>query len=188
MSLAPALNADNCFLGFFAPHFGHFGAGSEKLRARCSKVFPHLSQLYSYMGIYLLLIWCSFVSLSHRLCKPDKMFRDLWPPSRSVAQAGRTRVNTLVNIERRRESPRPYVHLQPGARHLFQQIANTFRFNPKDRIPFVAIKSSIVLVGQSFKRFPSYDLLMASLSHSSLNYFLTSQVLPMSFLQQSFLC
>ena len=107
---------------------------------------------------------------------------------RSVAQAGRTRVNTLVNIKRRRESPRPYVHLQPEARHLFQQIANTFRFNPKDRIPFVAIKSSIVLVGQSFKRFLSYDVLMASLSYSSQNYFLTSQILPMSFLQQSFLC
>jgi len=187
LSLAPALNADNCFLGFFAPHFGHFGAGSEKLRARCSKVFPHLSQLYSYMGIYLLLIWCSFVSLSHRLCKPDKMFRDLWPPSRT---------DCLATITHKRRTGTPgkappacgslwrsrfsfYVLLERG---------NQFRFNPKDRIPFVAIKSSIVLVGQSFKRFPSYDLLMASLSHSSLNYFLTSQVLPMSFLQQSFLC
>jgi hypothetical protein len=46
-SLAAALNADNSFLGFVAPHFGHFGAGADAFCARCSKVFPHLSHLYS---------------------------------------------------------------------------------------------------------------------------------------------
>jgi len=51
LSLAPALNADNCFLEFFAPHFGHLGAGSEKLRARCSKFLPHFPHSYSYIGI-----------------------------------------------------------------------------------------------------------------------------------------
>jgi len=51
LPLDPALNADNSFLGFIAPHLGHFLAGSDKLRARCSKAFPHLSHLYSYIGI-----------------------------------------------------------------------------------------------------------------------------------------
>lgn len=53
--VAVVLNADNCFLGFCALHFGHFGADSEKLRARCSNAFPHLPHLYSYIGIFLLL-------------------------------------------------------------------------------------------------------------------------------------
>ena len=45
------LNADNCFFDFDAPHLGHFGAGSELRRAKCSKFFPQLSHLYSYIGI-----------------------------------------------------------------------------------------------------------------------------------------
>lgn len=46
------LNTDNCFSGFRAPHSGHFGAGSELLRARCSNPDPHLRHKYSYIGIF----------------------------------------------------------------------------------------------------------------------------------------
>jgi hypothetical protein len=43
----PALKTENCFSGRDAPHFGHLGAGAERLRARCSNVLPHFLHLYS---------------------------------------------------------------------------------------------------------------------------------------------
>jgi hypothetical protein len=44
---APALKTENCFAGFFAPHFGQAGAGSESRRAKCSNPCPHFLHVYS---------------------------------------------------------------------------------------------------------------------------------------------
>jgi len=49
LDFAPTEGAkvESCFEGLRAPHDGQAGAFSERVRARCSKEWPHFEQMYS---------------------------------------------------------------------------------------------------------------------------------------------
>ena len=60
-------NVENFFFTFFHPQFGHSGGDCLRLKISFSKVFPHLWQAYSKIGIeeggYSLLFGSCVISL-----------------------------------------------------------------------------------------------------------------------------